>query len=328
MRKLATFTFIAAFVAAMGMAGPSMADPYADAVANDGINNSSCGGNCAGVAADTLEITNDTFASLGDGGSVTLNFTDNTCWTDDGPDVKMVEIGGQEDFTLDIGLIGGALSGAPVGSNGSPSLDMSSTGIVYFNQAKITDVAQAQGTTGVNAGYDPDSIECLNSMNFGVANISKQIIGDDDITETSKHGFDGQQTFVFTIEVTNPDDVADGLIFKDTVPAEFDITGVVVGGSCENVSNVEVKKGGKNGHGGQKLAPDKIEFEVGQGTCTLTVTVETDDDHPGNGPNFTPTTCDGTLQLNSGVHVFDDEGSLIFVDDSDLFLICGGEPPV
>ena len=101
MKKIALIPAAVAFAVGLGLAGAAMAqDPEADMVAagGDGINDASCGGDCAGSATDTLEAADTVFASLGTGGFVKLNFTDNFCFVAAGPDVTVTEIGALEDY--------------------------------------------------------------------------------------------------------------------------------------------------------------------------------------------------------------------------------------
>ena len=124
MRKLTTLTAAAAMVAAFGFAGSAMAqDPEADAVAVDGINNASCGGDCTGAATDTLEAADGTIASLGTNGFVKLNFTDNFCIIAAGDDVTVTETGAAEAYDVQVATNGGTLSGK-VGGVGTANVDL------------------------------------------------------------------------------------------------------------------------------------------------------------------------------------------------------------
>ena len=322
----------AAFLGATAIAGAAMADPFADAVEvfiDTGANGADPG-NATGA-------TDAAFAVLGDGGILVLRFTDNTCLVAAGNDVSIDDDadGTDEMYAVAVGLEGEALASAGVVTETSPTqLDLDGL-VASFTRISLADQNQVIGDV-LSPGAEIDAVQCLNDLAFGTDHITKAIIGDSDITETSSDGFDDQQFFQFEITISNPDGAdLSPYTFLDTVPAEFDVVAAVadntnapVGGGCMNVAASEDKKGN------QKLAPDRVSFDValeaGE-SCTVTVDVATDDDHPGRGnnPTWTPTTCPvgGTLTLNDGVEVFDSEGNLILRDDSTLELTCTDQPP-
>lgn len=239
---------------------------------------------------------------------------------------------------------------APGGGEAGYELDLNGA-ISSFNRVRVTALDWAGQTT--LAGFDLDAVECLYTLDH--ADIDKVFvdhIGDtalnDEIDQTSKGGFDAKQFKAFEITITNNtgiDDGLSGLTFIDVVPAEFDLdglggeeaespipnNGICVDGDCDGVEVLAISdpgcaatgtEGGAKGKGkgNQKLAPEVITITAdglddGDG-CTIKVWVMTDDDHPGNGPNWTPTSCPVTL--NEGVKVFDASLNLLLQDDSSL----------
>lgn len=313
-------------------------DPWADEVASDNINNASCGGDCYGSAAGTLgepdfPISNnpDHLASLGVAGSVTLNFTNNTCiLNESGEDLFVNEVVLDEHYTVQIGQTGVGLNPTTFPGLGAQLFDVSSAGLVGYNQVRITDADTDDVTPEEEPaafGADIDAVAC-NSIPFGTAHIIKGIVGN----STIEVGVDYEQQFVFAILITNPEGVdLTGLAFRDVVPAEFDVLLALVaeengGADCEVTGVGEITK--TNGNGNQKLAPDFIDFTAdipAGGSCVIAVQVATDDDHPGGGnsPDYTPTSCDGSIVLNDGVQVSMADGSgLLFIDDDSLELGC------
>ena len=340
MKKLVTLAVTLGFAGAAWASVPLLVNPYADVATWNGS------GGVSGSPASATGAPNGTFFSLNSGGAaLTLDFTDNTC-LEDGTvlhDITVFEfVGVAETYNVAAGIAGSVISAKPGDPDGTgpTSIDLSDTLVnsPWFNRVVISRSAVPPNSP------DIDAVQCRDGIDFGTAHITKSINGDSDITETSKDGFDDVQFFQFEIEVSNPlgEDLST-FTFADTVPAEFDIVEVAVDltgtGTCTvtNDGNFEQKKGGANkpnnpNKGGQKLAPDTVEFvaDLDQGAvCTLTVTVATDDDQPGKGQNpaFTPTSCSTTLQLNNGVQVFDDLGFLVLIDDDDLVLTCTQDPP-
>ncbi len=174
-----------ALVAGLGLAGTALADTAApDNVAVDNINDTKCAeGDCDGSATDML-VTDGTAGSLGDFGSVTLNFTANFCLTDGvaGPDLDVTEYGAAEIYTVRAGTIGGGLGAwslAAVGG-GTDSLDIDDLGITGFNQIELTDDSNDDsGGGGVFLGADMDGALCLDSVDADV---------DDDSDTDGKRG--------------------------------------------------------------------------------------------------------------------------------------------
>ena len=175
MTKLTTLTAAAALVAAFGFTGTAMADTAApDNVAADNINNASCGGggDCSGSATDML-VTDGTFGTLGDEGSVTLNFTSNFCLTDgvSTADLDVAEIGGSaENYIVEAGTIGGGLAAATLAATGggTDSLDIDALGITGFNQIRLKDGNSNIGLNTPFAGSDIDGALCLDSVDADV----------------------------------------------------------------------------------------------------------------------------------------------------------------
>lgn len=192
-----------------------IADPYADAVDEDGIRNDLCipnitnpiagtaigawqGGfedDCTGSSGDVLGAGPDAyflkcsnhgfpspacdqhtdegwwvlgfggFASLGNGGYLTLNFTDNICLVDDDtstPDVAVGEYGRGEYVYVSVGQIGNTLSTPPINTGGATHIDLSVLNISWFNQIMIEDDIR-DPDTGRNYGADLDYVMCLHS---------------------------------------------------------------------------------------------------------------------------------------------------------------------
>lgn len=349
MRKLATFTAVIA-LAVFGFASAANADEYADTVNNFALPDLGClvgGGTCDvtgdnadggtdalgapnGNAADNTTFTSLGFdTNLGLGGVLILDFTDNVC-LDDGTGAvdftvnEVVETA--ENYSVAIGLQGAALTTLVAAGTGTTSFD--NEGVAAFNQTRIT--ALAGPDTNPTGGADIDAVSCLFTLDQ--ADIEKAIVGDDDIDI----GVDFQQSFSFTITITNNTVIDGGLAslnFLDVVPAEFDVTDATVTAEPEaNDCSASAAEGGAKGKGkgNQKLAPDIVTITAaglndGE-SCTITVDVSTDGDHPGRGnsPDFTPTSCPagGEIVLNEGVKVFDSSFNLLFQDDDTLGLTC------
>lgn len=360
--SLAASTILAVNVAFIGRAG---ADEFADAVDDFQLPDPGClvaGGTCdvtgddndGGVdaldAPDGDVSDNTTFTSLGfdtdlsRGGTLVLDFTDNVC-LDDGSaavDFTIDEVAGvDEDYSVEIGQQGETLTALSVDGLGTTSFD--NEGVASFNQVKMTALGNA--VTDPTGGADIDAVTCLNSLDFGTAHVVKGDLSPTTINITSKDGFDAQQSFDFTITISNPEDEdLSGLVFSDVLPAEFDVSSVdvdntnaPVGGGCA-ASSAEHTNQGKSGKA--KLQPDIVTFVADLAddeSCDILVTAVTDDDHPGGGqsPTWTPTSCpsSGMIVLNEGVEVFEDvdmsgtvsKGDVrLFQDDDSLELTCVG----
>lgn len=343
MRKLATLTAAAALAVGVGFGGAAWADDAADTVGASNINDASCGGgNCPGSANDMLGPPDGTWASLGHGGSVVLNFDDNLCFiVNASNDVTVTEIGVVEGYAVDVGLQGGALSGNPVNAAGTAAINLDATGLAFFNKIEITDDAIASGSG--STGADIDAVECTSTLD--VADIDK-VFADhandpddpDEVDQTTVGAGDVRQFKAFVITITNntgTDGGLAGLTFIDVVPAEWDLDPAFGGGDGVLVTAGACTATGaehtNNGNGPAKLQPDIITItgmtEDDEASCTIKVWVTTDSDHPGKGranknpngrgnPDFTPTSCPVTL--NDGVKVFDASMNLLLQDDSSL----------
>ncbi len=365
--------------------GGALPDPYADEVASfvlpigGGINDCLvAGGFCDTTlddndqGADALEAPDSTdhggsdgtvssFTSLGynsdtgDGGILTLNFTDNTCLDGNGNDIKIYEVSHGETFDVEIGIQGGSLANIDIDVNGTTSeAGLSADGVTPFNQVRLE--ATSGGAAGVD-GPDIDAAECLNTLDFGTAHIEKAFAvhgeDEDDPNEifqvTRWNGID-EQYKAFEITITNNTGIDGGLsdlIFFDVVPAEWDLDDMEedeVNGCGENsevcdgvdvvaadgnltdctATGVEHTNSGKSGKA--QLQPELITITadgLGNGdSCTIKVWVVTDKAHK---KTFTPTSCPVTL--NDGVEVLHDtltpgvvtsEDVLLFIDDDSL----------
>ena len=343
--------------------GKALPDPYADEVAFDGIDNTSCGGDCRNAAGDAVGPPDGDGAGLGDLGFLDLAFTNNTCLVNS-TDLDVVEEGDNESYFVGFGATGSSTFSTSVGPflGDEFGIDLSSTGVGVFNEIKIKDDGvPASPSPGTAVGADIDSVACLNNLDFGPDHISKAFFlspsdgsGNEDEVDQITKANDVQQFKAFTITIANNTGVnggLDGLIFFDSVPAEWDldpnaedlsrngVDGCAGGGdgNCDGVEasgpctfTLDIPTGAKAGHGGNKLR-SKLEPEFiiidpnglanGQ-MCMLTVFVKTDKGHK---KTFTPTSCPVTL--NDGVEVYDDtltpgvltsEDVLLFTDDDSL----------
>ncbi len=320
MRTLASLLAVAA-ITAIGLAGTAHADEWADAV--ESFSNVTNDGNATGA-------NDSAFAVLGDTGTLTVKFTDNTCLADTGNDLEIFD---GETLDGELYNVRTALEGQDLVSlgdvnetDGTTELNVSSA----FTRVRVTDA-----DIDVIDGAEFDAFRCLNNLAFGTDHINKAITaGGSSIVINSKNGADAQQFYSFEIVITNPDGAdLSGFIFHDTVPGEFDITAVTPDNSnvnlalrdgCDNVSFAEHKPG-------KKLSPDKITWDVelaaGE-SCTLDVDVETS--RKNTSPkkvNWAPTECPaGGVVLNEGVEVSDANGDTILIDDSSLVLTCVDPP--
>lgn len=160
------------------------------------------------------------------------------------------------------------------------------------------------------------------------------------------------KAFTITItNDTGVDEAFVGLTFFDVVPAEWDLSpdsedafvgsdgnsdGVQVTDASDALGDCAVESAEEHTSNGQgnKLKPEFISLSAegladGE-SCTFTVWVETDQDQPGKGraknrgqgsgnPDFTPTSCPVTL--NDGVRVLDSSGVTLFEDDDSLIFV-------
>ena len=314
MRILPTL-LAAAAIAAIGLAGPAQADVWADAV--ESFSTVTNPGNATG--------DNDTnFAVLGDAGTLTVKFTDNTCLADTGNDLEIFDADSLDGelYNVRTALEGQSLVslGNVNETDGTTELNVSSA----FTRVRVTDVSGDGGD-----GAEFDAFRCLNNLAFGTAHINKAIIaGGPSIVINSKNGADAVQFFSFEIVITNPDGAdLSSFNFHDTVPGEFDILAVTPDNTasttnpgCTNVAFAEHKPG-------KKLSPDKITWDVDLAmgeSCTLDVDVETaQKNNSAKKVNFAPTECPaGGVVLNEGVEVHDVNDELILIDDTSLVLTC------
>lgn len=368
MRKLFTLTAAALALAVFGFATPSQtrADVYADEVAgSSGVSALVCCddpddalGAPDAVGTGTGDFAG--FVTIENTGTLTLDFNDNVCLEDGdnaSPDLRVHEyLGDTENFTVAVGLQGGALSATVNGigesaADGDPDELIELNGVAagaFFNQTRITSL----NDIGTAPGTDVDAVECFFTLDLADIVKDYAVHGNDggtfdEIDQTSPDGFDDQQFKAFTIVITNNTGVdggLSGLTFIDVVPAEFDLDpveedvvnscdsngevcdGVDVTAADEDVADctaIGAEGGAKGkGKGNQKLAPDVVTMTAGGlddgDSCTITVWVMTDDDHPGQGnnPTWTPTSCPVTL--NDGVKVFDGSFNLLLQDDDTL----------
>ena len=318
MRTLASL-LAAAAIAAFGLTGTAQADEWADAV--ESFSNVTDEGNATGG-------DDSNFAVLGDTGTLTVKFTDNTCLADTGNDLEIFDADSMDGelYNVRTGLEGQGLAtlGNVNETDGTTELNVSSA----FTRVRVTDVSGDGGD-----GAEFDAFRCLNNLAFGTAHINKAVTaGGTSITIASKNGFNAQQFYTFKITITNPDGAdLSSFEFMDTVPGEFDVTSAVADNTnsptlagCTNVADAEIK------HGNQKLAPDKITWDVdlaGGESCDIIVDAQTDFNHPGRNALWTPTECPaGGVVLNEGVRVYDAAGELILIDDSPLVLSCVAPP--
>jgi hypothetical protein len=276
--------------------------------------------------------------AVGNAGTLIVQFTDNTCLDDAGNDFTVTEIPIDEQYDVSVGLIGPGQGLTFVGTgDGTTTFDLAGA-VASFNRMSLTDKNQIIGNP-LNPGAEIDAVECLNSFELGTAHIQKTLTG----LTTIQVGVNFKQRFFFDIIISNPsgEDLTD-IEFEDVVPAEFDVFDSSSSNDADcTVSHAEGGAKGK-GKGNQKLAPDVITIvpvglTIGE-TCTISVTIDTDDDHPGKGnsPDFTPTSCPGgEIVANEGVKVFDtmgtettDDDVVLFIDDDSLTLTCIAPAPL
>jgi hypothetical protein len=294
------------------------------------------------------------------GGVLTLDFLDNACLNLAGNDLQVFEVSHGETYDIDVGIINGTLANVAAAATGDALVNAG----VAFNRVEITALS---GETVPFAGADIDAIQCLSPLD--VADIDK-VFADhaddpDDINEVDRTTVvnDGIQFKAFDITITNNTGVAGGLAgltFIDVAPAEWDldpleeddvngcsgnaevcdgvdVTGAAGGGLVTDCTATGAEHTNK-GNGPAKLQPEIITITASSlddgESCTITVWVTTDDDHPGKGrtknnnaannrgnPDFTPTSCPVTL--NDGVKVFDASMNLLLQDDSSLIFDAG-----
>lgn len=126
----------------------------------------SSGGACSGAASDC------TFASLGYGGSLILQFVDNilTGSNDTGLDLWIFEVGPDiEDMFVDIskngsdwlsvGSVGGSTAGIDIDSYGYGSSEQ-------FAFVRLTDDPAKDGQSGISVGADIDAVGAISTIVF------------------------------------------------------------------------------------------------------------------------------------------------------------------
>ncbi|MCH8098269.1 MAG: hypothetical protein IID53_14470 [Proteobacteria bacterium] len=365
----------AAAIAAFGFAGTAQADEWADSVDSifipaeaDVSGDDADGGADALGVADGAAGDNTTYTSLGweetdtpSGGTLVLDFTDNTCLNGTNPDFTVFEVGAgeggvDEPYDVSVGLQDGALTSA---GSGVGDTDLNSP-VAAFNRISITATGDLTGDT---SGPDIDAVECLNNFNFGTAHIAKDNLGDGTIEIQAKGNVDnGQQFFSFKITIANPEDEdLSVLVIRDVLPAEFDLdpdaedtadggldgscpTDGVCDGVMVTINAADCSATGaehtNNGKSGKpfKRQPDIVTINAGglgdDESCEITVWAMTD--QKANNPKkvtWTPTECnEGTfIFLNEGVEVIHTNGTpdpsddfTLFVDDDQIKLICTG----
>ena len=203
MRKLFTLTAAALALAVFGFAIPSQtrADVYADEVDNIAPTNVSALTCCDdpddalgapdAAGGNTGNFTG--FVTIENTGILTLNFKDNLCFEDGNgasPDLRVHEyLGDTENFTVAVGLDGGALSATVAGNgqaaaNGSPGelieLNPVAAG-AFFNQIQITSL----NDIGTAPGTDIDAVECFFILDIAdiVKDFADNPVDPDDLDE-------------------------------------------------------------------------------------------------------------------------------------------------
>lgn len=308
--------------------GPSaIADPYADAVisytegpeVSDDYDDPDT---ALGVPEHINAIGN--FVSLGLLGEIELAFTNNVILDGVDDDLAVYEVGAPENAevfvsndcgTTWVSLGGGTPTDTAVGT--TFSFDLDGSGLTWANAVKIVDLTP--GTTGFPyAGFDVDAVEALNSEDVGLSiekDFSESNTGPEDeigiyLSDTT--------VYIFEITYSGPD-----ALILDTVPAEFEVTGVVASAGSASYALAT------NAQGPKAVAKSAtiITWFVceGDGICanpaaTLTVTIQTRL-NPGKGHGkkgmtvYKPTSC-GILALNDGAMAYqvDGECNPILVD--------------
>ena len=146
-----------------GLAGASPTSPYQGAFNALGIPDYA-GVNTASSQADC------TFVSLGVGGSITLQFTDNMLtgsgsnsldlWIFEvGPDIEdtTVEISMDGSSWFSVGTVYGTTAGIDIDSYGFGTDDI-------FSHIRLTDVAGEGGTGGITVGADIDAVGAISTI--------------------------------------------------------------------------------------------------------------------------------------------------------------------
>ncbi len=109
-----------------------------------------------------------TFVSLGDGGSLTLRFSDNrlTGSGDDAPDLRVVEVGpDMEDPAVELSTDALTWYSGPVDS--AWNIDIDAWGLpaaIEFEYVRLTDDRRRGQPTGRSVGADIDAVEALGSV--------------------------------------------------------------------------------------------------------------------------------------------------------------------
>jgi len=155
-------------------AGPTITDPYADAVISytpgPGVGNASQAppnGNDNPDAALGAPEYNSTsgagfFVSLGDGGSIVLAFTDNIVVDGPGWDLKVYEVGSPENAEVLVSNDSGATFVSLGTAYATSSFDLLGTGLTWANTVRIVDDGGGPNSL-VYMGFDLDAVEALNS---------------------------------------------------------------------------------------------------------------------------------------------------------------------
>ena len=315
--KLSTATSVAALVAAFGLVGPAMADPFADAVVS--LNRVTTGTSATGAAISTAADTDEFFeggtdatgapdagtfrrsVSLGidqkgtattaddDRGVIVLDFTDNLCVGVGGNDIRLFENGNNEGYTLEVAYNGGAFS-APTPGFGTASVDLADVfNGDLFDRVRIT----ATSFAGVArlAGADVDAIQCLAAVT------ADDFVATNTGPDTFEIGSSEAQYFQYEIKITNntgADGALDGLIVLDVIPAEFDLdpdgeaaaggnNSCADAGGCDGIAEDDRCPVTVSGHGNgrDQLEPQSLSVEIGLDSgesCTTTVFLAVDGD--------------------------------------------------
>ena len=161
---------------------PSSGDPYADAVKVY-----TQGPGVSGIYGDPLNAIgapDNGGVSLGDGGSITLQFTDNVALDGPGFDLRIIELGAQAENAQISVSDGGPFVVIGTATTQAAFFDISGTGLGFVTEVKIDDLAPNTSFSPF-AGYDLDSVTALNS---GAApsklTVTKVVVNDDDGTLT------------------------------------------------------------------------------------------------------------------------------------------------
>ncbi|MGJ8680046.1 hypothetical protein [Paraglaciecola sp.] len=139
-----------------------------------GLPDYSSGSSCNTIADDAIDAENCSFVSLGDGGSITLQFINNVLTGSDsdaldlwifeiGPDVEdtFVDISVDGNIWHSVGAVGGSTSGIDIDAYGFTSADS-------FSFVRLTDNASEGGQSGATVGADIDAVGAISTRRVDV----------------------------------------------------------------------------------------------------------------------------------------------------------------